>query len=532
MAIFDLPPPHTDLQQTENLLDSLHSLSTLDSAVSSVFDRLLSRISAESSRVASLDSRGGLAREKIGRIGSNRSRATTVFSSSKHPATKPPAPHARLFQSTSDPLAGAAQPAQPDPEIEYVTADPATSAVGSAAESGELQGLYARLNPHRTDMVRVEIKMEEEGLGPLPGREKLRSVGGTLLFNSRSNPYKKYSRLDNLVGSSSRERAASTEEKKDLMHAPTTLVDGDLLPDVAALDLMFKPEMGEMNNLNLPTNLDLANLADVNFTSAEGAGMRGIAPSQYQQANQLMLPAIEGFAAPPSQTEGIAAIRSSDKKGLKKSAEAPVAKKPVKAGTMSLLDQIQGTGKGGLKKAAERVIASKKKETEVKKPLTMFEQLQESMNRRQAAISGKKDRQEQKRETIAVMGGAEDFRKSVRSSLTSIGPGAARGEAGFEEAGSGSDSDSDGGGRGRAFTDDSFGASPPKVEAPIGAKAKAKAPAPAPAPARPPAASVDSEGSERRGSMWDNKSLNRMVSLTQEKSKDGDDDSDEGDWDE
>jgi hypothetical protein len=162
----------------------------------------------------------------------------------------------------------------------------------------------------------------------------------------------------------------------------------------------------------------------------------------------------------------------------------------------------------------------------------MFEQLQESMNRRQAAISGKKDRQEQKRETIAVMGGAEDFRKSVRSSLTDIGPGAARGEAGFEEAGSGTDSDSDSGGRGRAFTDDSFGASPPKVEAPIVAKAKAKAPAPAPAPARPPAASVDSEGSERRGSMWDNKSLNRMVSLTQEKSKDGDDDSDEGDWDE
>lgn len=55
------------------------------------------------------------------------------------------------------------------------------------------------------------------------------------------------------------------EGEKEIHVAPTTLVDGDMLPDVAALDLMFKPELGEMNSLALPDNLALPNLANLSF---------------------------------------------------------------------------------------------------------------------------------------------------------------------------------------------------------------------------------------------------------------------------
>jgi len=47
----------------------------------------------------------------------------------------------------------------------------------------------------------------------------------------------------------------------------------------------------------------------------------------------------------------------------------------------------------------------------------MFDQLQASMARRQAAISGKKDRMEKKRDTIAITQNPETFRNQVRNSL-------------------------------------------------------------------------------------------------------------------
>ena len=608
MAIFDLPTSHNDLQQTENLIDSLQSLAKLDSVVHSIFDRILSRVTAEQNRVNSVKERSITAREKITRISNNQARATTIFSTSKHPCTKPPPNHRTLFEFSNDPLSGDAPYAPPDPEIEYVTSDPATSTLNNANDVSEMNNLFTRLNPHATEMVRVEILMEEQGVGPLPTAPALQSTAEVLLFNSRKNPYERYSRLDNLVGTDGVRRDSGKDKEKDMMHAPQTLVDGDLLPDVAGLDLMFKPELGEMNNLNLPTNLNLANLADVQFGGAEGKGIASIAPSQYQQANQLMLPAIEGFGAAPSATEGIAnpvaapaagggapppppppsagappppppsaaaapppppppsiesaassaaaaassslppapakpaaggpmdllaAIRNKDEAAPLKKAEVNKPK-PAKAGAMSLLDQIQGKSKGTLKKAAQRVIAAKKTEKDVSKPLSMFEQLQESMNRRQAAISGKQDRKEQKRETVALMQGADTFRKDIRSSLIDADGTMPkiRGESDFDE---GSSSDSDEGGRGRVFsdaTDDSAEkkkakkkeAAPKKVvkvKIPKGGARKGKGGA------------GEEEGEERRGSMWDNKSLNRMLTSTSMGGAEGEGggSSDDGDWD-
>ena len=45
--------------------------------------------------------------------------------------------------------------------------------------------------------------------------------------------------------------------------APSSLLSGDALPDISLLDLTFRPQLGEMASLALPTNLPLAFVADI-----------------------------------------------------------------------------------------------------------------------------------------------------------------------------------------------------------------------------------------------------------------------------
>lgn len=115
--------------------------------------------------------------------------------------------------------------------------------------------------------------MEDQGLGSLP--HHIPSIGSMLLFNSNINPYKDYQTLDNLISagryellyhfivcvslclSFCREKTTEDEIQKNLAAAPSTLVSGDALPDIQALDLLFKPSMGEMSSLALPENLPL-----------------------------------------------------------------------------------------------------------------------------------------------------------------------------------------------------------------------------------------------------------------------------------
>ena len=58
-----------------------------------------------------------------------------------------------------------------------------------------------------------------------------------------------------------REKEAESDGKGGLASAPSTLVSGDSLADAVGLDLTFKPQMGEMASLALPSNLPLDFLA-------------------------------------------------------------------------------------------------------------------------------------------------------------------------------------------------------------------------------------------------------------------------------
>jgi hypothetical protein len=76
-------------------------------------------------------------------------------------------------------------------------AEPKKSSIGNADLTSEIMLVFSRLNKHGTDLVRVEMIMDDKGLGPLP--PVIPSVGALLLFNSNINPYKNYQALDNLL---------------------------------------------------------------------------------------------------------------------------------------------------------------------------------------------------------------------------------------------------------------------------------------------------------------------------------------------
>jgi hypothetical protein len=143
----------------------------------------------------------------------------------------------------------------PDDEKRYLVAEAKKSALTSDSYSDELQIILGRLNSVGSDMERVEFIMEDKGLGPLPAY--LDSVGSLLLFNSDINPYKEYQTLDNLLSSGRTKIVNDDEGKNRLGAAPSTLLNGDALPDIGGIDLTFKPEMGDMAALALPSNLPL-----------------------------------------------------------------------------------------------------------------------------------------------------------------------------------------------------------------------------------------------------------------------------------
>lgn len=70
--------------------------------------------------------------------------------------------------------------------------------------------------------------------------------------------------------------------KHTLASAPTTIISGDVLPDIQKLDLLFKPSMGHISSLPLPANLPLDFIANnIQFT---GVNLPSIAPSSHAGA--------------------------------------------------------------------------------------------------------------------------------------------------------------------------------------------------------------------------------------------------------
>jgi len=132
--------------------------------------------------------------------------------------------------------------------------------------------------------------VSEEGLGRLP--RHLPSVSSLLLFNTQENPYKKYVSLDNLAGKEPEKKKEAP--KKELYEAPKTFIEGDTLPAVAVIEYNYRPVLGDVPELHLPSVLpNLPNVADLNWSVTSSSS---IAPSSDKLPVEL--PVVEAIPPP------------------------------------------------------------------------------------------------------------------------------------------------------------------------------------------------------------------------------------------
>jgi hypothetical protein len=294
----------------------------------------------------------------------------------------------------------------------------------SATTSAEVVDLFTKVNLYQ-EKAKVEEVMHKEGLGRLPAY--ILSVSSVLLFNSDTNPYQEYTTLDNLLGE---DRAEVEEKEKQLAVAPTTLIDGDILPEVGAIDFGYKPKMKELSMFDLPSNLALPNIADMQWSAGEGE-QGGIAPSMFVESTLPSLPAIEAApssapsggstappAAPPPPQNTSSAPPPPPPRAPPPPAAAPqqpaatpapapppaavVAKvvpkdKPAPDGARGGLMAALRAGKQ-LKKASAAKRPPPKDLPKKDAPLTLAEEMKQRMARRAAALSGNADKKQQKNE--------------------------------------------------------------------------------------------------------------------------------------
>ncbi|RAW27074.1 hypothetical protein PC110_g16534 [Phytophthora cactorum] len=349
-----------DLQPQFVAKDVLKALSQLDAVVGDVFNRLVHKVSQEKERVAAVDKRIQVCQAKVNALTARRTsnKPTTVFSTSKYPAPKQLPLPKTLFHDK--PYADA-PPLVPDADDDthFLPAEPLPPA-HRGQHMAEVVELFEKVNEYQKTQ-QPEADMEKEGLGRLP--EYIPSVGSVLLFNSGENPYQKYTSWDNLLGTDYEEEE---EKQKELAKAPRTIEYGDELPAVHGLNYEFHPSMGIMPDMSakLPTNLPLENIADYKYAHESNAPP----PPPPQE---------DGPPAPPAPEE-----------------------EDNEPATVSLLDQIRNPNIR-LRKVdpiEENADPVAKTGDSANKPLTIAEEMQQRMLRRQAAISGKQDQMEQRRE--------------------------------------------------------------------------------------------------------------------------------------
>lgn len=250
--------------------------------------------------------------------------------------------------------------------------------------------------------------------------------------------------MDNLEGVVGKDREKKTTE---VGAAPQTLIDGDMLPIFAGIDIGFKPKMGEVPMFALPSMLpDLPGVADINWSMDV---KQSIAPSA---APILSLPSIDNFAfshAPaPAPLKANSSVPSQPAKNIPSNPPAappgppvaaaiapPVQAKPVVPiqnivpdapvdnGRNALLDSIRNPGLR-LKKVAKLLDsddAPKSKNSDssageptnsstgpvgkknnAPPPMDMMSALAAKLNARAKAISGKGDEEDKPKRVVSV----------------------------------------------------------------------------------------------------------------------------------
>jgi WAS protein family homolog 1 len=275
----EIPTVMHDLPVEEALGQMLDSLEHLNKVCTNVFERIAHRVKFERGKIGSISERVSACQARVEKISQNPSKATTVYSTTKYP-TPDALPHfTRLADVTRD-----------DPNLKlqrkHVTVKDRRPAppVNSTTLFRLLTGAT-----REAKMESIAEVTQADGLGRLPSY--LPSISSVLLFNSAENPYKEYVSLNNLEGVGGTDRAKA---QQGLADAPITLVEGaNYTGYTGGPNFVYTPELTDLPTFDLPQNLPLGQLADIQFAGNE-AMSQSIAPSL---ANLPGLPSGSSFLA-------------------------------------------------------------------------------------------------------------------------------------------------------------------------------------------------------------------------------------------
>ena len=320
MTTYSMPLVYQDLRPIEAIHQSLDQLEHLSHVVEDLFARVTSRVVSERSRLETLAHRLGDSQAKVQKLYGS-SRATTVLSSAKFPGPDEPT---KCFPILSSEKTAQQQQQQPVPtpkrgfgSISDVPHGATPLEDMDPLIAGEEDALMFQ-EVREADPSRTGAATHHEGLGRLPeddGDERgssgstaaVTSISSLLLFNTRENPYKKYSSFNNLEGWWTGRAVQEKPKAKELVAAPDTVLHGDVLPMQQKTAYGYRPVMEGLPTMNLPPTLpNLANVADIAWTAGQSTtATTSIAPSD------SLTPFDIGHSAPAPSSSSSTATTSS-----------------------------------------------------------------------------------------------------------------------------------------------------------------------------------------------------------------------------
>lgn len=255
-----------NLPPTEALLQTFNSLENLTQNVSEVFNRLNSRITEERTKLQNIQERIKQCDAKVRYVATKPNDVCTIYSAATFPSKNAPQLFNRIVGDTDENLPN------PISMTNYKLSEQQRFRVSEKANTNDIFMKLTRATLTRNDRT-FRNDSGKEGLGRFP--LNLESTSAVILFNSDENPYKNYESFNNL--DSVADVRQKVKKDKSLAAAPTTIASGLELPGFQSLQFDYRPDLGVLPTFALPTQLDLKNVANINFDSQ--SMLASIAPS-------------------------------------------------------------------------------------------------------------------------------------------------------------------------------------------------------------------------------------------------------------
>jgi WAS family protein 1 len=290
LCTLQLPwPAHEPAQTYKDILDALQGL---DVALDLVVGRVTKRVADEGQKLAALTGRIDAAAKRVSAVAGNR-QAIVLFSAARFPGGKDAAKvkyFDRLFYDEGHLQRRAAE------QLE-IPEEPFVESLEEMAERRKKLDLSLRVDMDTIELYKADLELKPElatnnpsmppppdVLAPLP--PSVSSVSSVLLFNTPYNVYADHTPFDNLSGEAAPRKDVRAKEE-ELAQAPQTVLFGDQLPEVERIEYSYKPVLGAVPELDVPSMLpNLSNVANLNWTALD---LPSIAPSTL---NAMLLPTL------------------------------------------------------------------------------------------------------------------------------------------------------------------------------------------------------------------------------------------------